>query len=331
MSKIKFDVVISDISTPLPYEERTIRESPLGGTEASVIRMAEGLAKEGFTIAVLIHNQNPQHKLQGPKYSSKGTVYYLPLELINGVETDNYVALRSAFGFELFPKARKFSWHEDVWNLPIKDELVSAIKHHKAKVVAVSKWHEEDINSKVKGLDTCYIYNICPDECYQDVNMQYDKNQMCWIASPHKGLEEGLEIFKKVRDAIPNMRLLLFNPGYMNYRVNHVKGLINYGPKPAPEVWKHVRNSLCVFYPTDFLETFGCIAAEANALGVPIVTNKIGALQETVSSENQFIPTKGYAVDRIEDWYHIGRPVVKGQDRFKEEQVIKRWKKLFQL
>jgi glycosyltransferase involved in cell wall biosynthesis len=176
------------------------------------------------------------------------------------------------------------------------------------------------------------------------LDVKYDKNKLCWVASPHKGLKEGITLFNRLVEFSGNkdLRLYTFNPGYMLYEIGEYqnKYIVDMGPMPCKEVWQHVSESLCLWYPTRFEETFGNIAAEANALHVPVLTHQVAALSETVSSDKQFAPRtytfendymKGDIaplIDKAVSWMNGDRPKVWGNDQFRSSVVIREWVKL---
>lgn len=324
----KFDLLICDMTTPHPYEQQTLQTQAMGGTEASVIRVAEGLASLGAHVGVVQHNLN--QILMGEN------AYYIPLSMLDELTTHNYVALRGTQFFDKFPKANKYSWHEDVPNNKFVSMKESFLKHN-VTVIAASKWHKgamqqlicnpnDIVNPKIT-----YIYNPCPDEIYipKSIDVKYDANKLVWIASPHKGLNKAVKMFERLVEVSGNQnyRLHLFNPGYCPSSEFQSKYVVNHGPVPAKTLWQHVSESLCVFYPTEFEETFGCIAAEANALHVPVLTCPIAALNETVSSQRQFVPRNDpkAVIDTVIRWNKEERPKVWGNDEFRSSNVVQSW------
>lgn len=332
MSKLQFDVLFIDTTTPFPYEHSTLRTRGIGGTEASVIRVAEGLAALGAKVGVIVHNL--PDILMGPN------AYYLPLSMIDDVETQHYVMLRGTQFAEKFPRAKKYSWHQDVADQRTYSLRESFLKHD-VKVIGVSKWHKNNLqeilvdrNSMTNPWIT-YIYNPLDESIMipKNVEIKYNPNKLVWPASPHKGLKEAVALMERVVEFSGNkdFRLHTFNPGYFGVEEIRAPFLINHGPVPCHELWQHVSESLCVFYPTTFKETFGCIAAEANAVHTPVLTNEVAALAETVSSPRQFVPKNSIkaVVDTVLHWHAGYRPKVWGNEQFRLSNVLQRWVKLF--
>lgn len=335
-----FDLVILDMTTPSVYECQTLKVQALGGTEASVIRIAEGLGSLGARVAVM------QHCLSVPLMGENA--YYLPLKMIDDIKCHNFVSLRGTHGLEKFPKARKFSWHEDLPGETFQT-MLPAFMQHDVTVIAASDWHRQELDGVLikeliktetpidKKPRIVRIYNPVEDHLFvpKHIDVKYDRNKLCWVASPHKGIAEAIDIFKKLVDVSGNkdFRLYTFNPGYMMHANDgsfQNRFLVDAGAVPCKELWQHVSESLCLFYPTEFQETFGNIAAEANAVHTPVLTSKIAALAETVSSDKQFVRRNDAdaVIEKVMAWHRGERPQVWGNDSFRLTEVLKDWVRL---
>lgn len=328
----KFDVVFCDVTAPKPYELQTLAVEGLGGTEATMIRLAEGLGSLGLKVAVLEHN------LEVPLTGKNA--YYLPLKYIDEIKCDNYISLRGCYGVEKFANARKFSLHQDV-PTGLMSQMRPKFLEHDITVVAVSKWHKHAIQdlicdpNDVVNPRVVYCYNPVPDSLFvpKDVNVNYYPDKLVWPASPHKGLDRAIGLVGRAIDVSSNnkLRLHVFNPGYFGHDVVLPHYVINHGPVPCAELWQHMSESLCVFYPTAFKETFGCIAAEANAVHTPVLTHRLAALSETVAGKRQFVDTGDrQIIEKLLQWNQGERPEVYGQDKFRLSEVLKQWIRMFQ-
>lgn len=331
MEKTKFDLIICDVTTPAPYETRTLVQRGLGGTEATVIRVAEGLAGHGLKVAIMQHGLNDV--LMGDK------AYYIPTSMVDEVDCEYYIALRGLQFIDKFRYAQKYTWHQDVADHRIAKMRDQILKHN-VTVVGVSNWHKQELQrvlcdkDKIDNPKVTFVYNPVPDGIYvpKNIEVKYNPNKLVWPASPHKGLNKAIEFAKNLREVSGNFdfKLHIFNPGYYDMPHDAHDFLINHGPVPCFELWQHVSEALCVFYPTQFDETFGCIAAEANAVHTPILTCARAGLLETVSSERQYAKYEPKSViDTAIKWYNGERPKVWGQDRFKLSNVLKDWARLF--
>jgi glycosyltransferase involved in cell wall biosynthesis len=329
---VNFDVVFVDVTTYKPYDTLTLDTEPLGGTEATLVRVADALSKRGLKVAVV------QHCLAEPMLD--GAVFFLPLSYLTQIKTANLVSLRSTYASELFPRARKFSWHQDVPDARI-NKMKPALLEHNITVVGASKWHKMELGRWLhseddkKHVKITHVYNACPDEIYvhPKVTLPYNKNKLVWLASPHKGLQDAIPLFSRLREVTSNaLELHVFNPGYMVTEYVNQPNVVVRGPLPCKQLWDEVQGALCVFYPTRFQETFGCIASEANALHTPIATNAVAALCETVAGKHQLNPPNDFTglIKKVEQWYKGYRPEVYGQDKFRTSVVVDKWIELLQ-
>lgn len=312
-----FDVLFVDAVCYKAYETVTLDQEPLGGTEATVIRVAEGLAAKGYKVGVLQHTRS--------QLSAGRHAFYLPWDMLPNVSAGVLVSLRGVAYLDQIPATKKISWQHDVPTHNVQQWPTDNIVY-----VCVSKWHEAEFLRLQPKAITYYIYNPVPDNLFTANQTKYDKNRLMWTASPHKGLAEALDTFKELQKRMPDARLHVYNPGYFDTKQINQQGVILEGAQPARVVWLALMRSLCVFYPTDFKETFGLIAAEANALHTPIATMPVAALHETVSTEKQLFTTRKELTEGVYQWYTTGRPIVEGQERFKTSRVIEQWIKLLE-
>jgi glycosyltransferase involved in cell wall biosynthesis len=159
--------------------------------------------------------------------------------------------------------------------------------------------------------------------------VDYDKNKLIYFSSPHKGLERTLALFPKLR--AHGFTLSIANPGYLPDAAINMDGVTVLGALPHAEVMKELQSSLCVLHLNDvFPETFGLVHAEANALGVPVLTSIKGANREILMNHEQLVDVRDdEAVIRKLLGWRIQRPVVKGRDEFRLSNVLTEWEKLF--
>lgn len=312
-----FDVVFFDNTANKYYDRMTLEKQPLGGSEASVVRVAEGLASLGLKVCVMQGNCNKFEPVMGQH------CFFMHAEDLNKVSCKHYIQIRVNSNPQLFPKAKHYLWLHDVTQ---KSEHP---QDNSLRVVAVSHWHKQNILDNTDYTDIKVIYNPVPEELY---NMRQVTNpkMLVWMSSPHKGLDKALQLFKTIHEKDPSMQFHVFNPGYIgmdNITVASQPGIVLYGPQACRTVWNVVGKANAVFYPTDWKETFGCIAAEANAMGVPVLTRRLAALAESVSSPEQFAETDQEFIEKALAWADGQRPAVKGQEEFKFNQVILEWVK----
>ena len=81
-----------------------------------------------------------------------------------------------------------------------------------------------------------------------------------------------------------------------------------------------------------FVETFGCIFAEANAVGTSVLAHPIGAAPEVLENPAQLVDCRDRAavVDRLLRWRDEGLPLVKARPEFRLSAVVARWRELLE-
>ena len=153
-----------------------------------------------------------------------------------------------------------------------------------------------------------------------------DPDKLAFFSSPHKGLEWTVRVFDAPRRANPRFRLFVANPGYYQaHCLRGLSGVVDLGCLAHREALRHVREALAVLllnhtYP----ETFGLVLAEANAVGVPVLTHSLGAAPEVLDDPAQFVDARdvGSVVTKLMSWRAGCRPVVQGRECFRLKNVI---------
>ncbi len=319
---MQVDVLFIDAVTPRPYNAETLERESLGGTESSVIRLSEGFASKGLKVAILQNFEFIMHQ-------SDGGVYYMPFSWAGTLKPKNVICLRAMPNFEQYPDAKWFIWmHDLAFESSYKSYIEPMLKYN-ATGIAVSDWHIQNILEFTPKMPLKRIYSPVDESCYNyNRSGEVDPFQLVWMSSPHKGLDRALDIFKELREKDSRFKLVVFNPGYW-YESQKPMGNVVSLPRTKREIMRSIiSRSLCVFYPTDFRETFGLVASEGNALGTPMATYKVAALAESVSPENGFCENKDQLIQTILKWSAGDRPKVTGQERFKFEEIYKDWKKV---
>jgi glycosyltransferase involved in cell wall biosynthesis len=330
VSDYLFDIVFIDCGATKPYNVKDLENRPMGGVESSVIRVAEGLGALGLKVAVIKASDTNIGVIQPffePIYGQN--VFYMHEDYIPRIETKFAVHLRGPRYLPAFKDAKHFVWLHDLANDMIKDWLPH-LKQYDATLVGVSRWHKRDIKNHIDYDKITYAYNPVADHLYTNVRdvTKVNKNLMVWASSPHKGLDNALGTFKKIKARLPLMQLLIYHPGYMDQEPIINPGTLFYGPTGSRHVWHNLKKALCLFYPSDFKETFGLVVAEANALGVPVAGYPVAAIKEIISNDQQLSIDEDDLIERICQWHE--HPItVPGRDEFKISNVVATWLRIF--
>lgn len=350
-------VVFFDPSCDRPYGSQTLATSAIGGTEASVVRIADALGAY-----VIQHNR------------SEACGRYRPPEPIAGVERVVLVrdsrALPAIRG--LFPNAEVFLWLHDKMRPRSKrgrrlSGTAELLREMEVTVVCVSDCQRRDVISTLQWIGiadevrTARIYNPVDDALVPD-RSPLDDSKLVFFSSPNKGLAFAIDAFRALRRAMPDLRLVVGNPGYKVAPQTRVDGVEYLGAQPQSRIHSEVRTALCTFQPNFVIpETFGLVYAESKALGTPVLTHDFGAAAEVIDDPRQTLPVTpahrlyeqlvgGFApswrslparlagrlglfdpyIERIRRWRRGDRPTVGPDPRFRMTTVVEEWRQLLE-
>ncbi len=330
-----------DPTCPRAFDFSDLKKEAIAGTEASTLRVAKALSEKGIEVTLFQKNRTVEH-------TDPFNLTYKPLSALKSAQSPTYAVLIRKRRWlskinSLFPKAKKFYWlHEFVHS----SLLLSRYTLRNWTVLGVSKTHAKQITATGSSalLDTFFgklkvesIHNsICVDE-YDGLSEPVpikEELKLVFFSSPHKGLDQVLEVFQAVKEKIANANLYIANPGYIDSEHGLPAGVVSLGALSKKDLYSHVASAFCVFYPqTKFAETFGLVYAEANTLGTPVLCADLGAAREILSNpEGQIVSpatTDGF-VCRLEGWIKQGRPKISPQT-FAIEDIVMEWLALLRL
>lgn len=314
------NIIFYDGVSPHQYDFNSIEERPMGGTEATVIRVSWGLILKGFKMFLL-----------QPKFDNKEPEFK-PHIVITLRDAGHYIANQIRW-----PNAKHFLWLHDVVSGDYQKHLQHHLNGHKGTIVTVSDYHHTNVISTLQdmlkdgNLRVKRVYNPLADYCVKEP-VEIDRYKLVYFSSPHKGLDYVLKLHQYLRNIEPKFHLFLANPGYYANKDTLTEGVTNLGILKHKEVVDQVRTSLCVFYPnTSFPETFGLVYAEADAVGTPVLTHPIGAAREVLFHPHEVMDCRDYraVVNRVIAWSNGDRPIVTGKKEFRLDSVVNEWVKLF--
>ncbi len=339
-------ILIIDSDCPKAYNHATLQTEPMGGTEATIVRVAEALAEQHNVIVA-------QGSRQTTEYSPAG-VAYIPWQketfTCDVTAPDRVLAIGVA---KLLPKIRKqfpqvklYLWMHCFPGKRKRKYINRFAIRTQATLVAVSNMlrqvllqhmdhyrngFEEEEDDFFPVAPVKVVYNPVDDQLQPD-GTPYDPDKLVFFSSPHKGLDQVLKAFEVVRTLRPQCRLYIANPGYMPFHISEwPQGVELLGSLTQKEVLQHVREAFCVFYPQyRFAETFGLVLAEANAVGTPVLTHPVGAAIEVLNDPRQLVDARfpNDVAEKLLQWYAEGRPEVRMPDTFRLSTVAARWEEL---
>jgi glycosyltransferase involved in cell wall biosynthesis len=349
------DTLFFDPSCERPYDSETLRRQAMGGTEATVVRIADALQA-----LVVQHNRT----------SASGR--YLPPRRDPAVTRVivNRDSRALATVRELYPNARIHLWlHDRVRPRSKRARRIAGDAHMlrelAVKVICVSDTQRHAVEAALRwmGVDDRVsartLYNPV-DDALQPDGSPIDDRKLVFLSSPNKGLKFALDAFRAVRRAMPDVRLIVGNPGYKSGERARIEGVEYLGPQPQHRIHAEVRTALCTFSPNFVIpETFGLVFAESRALGTPVLAHDCGAALEVLADPAQVLPVtvpkrlyegllggcptawRGLParvaaglglfdiyIERIRAWRAGARPVTGPDPRFRLSVVTQGWRKV---
>ena len=337
-----------------PYDSRTLLQQAMGGTEATVIRVADAL-----DALVAQHNRTEtygRYRVPEKDPGIKSVVINRDSRAIRQVR-------------ELYPNARVYLWLHDQFKPGSKRagwlaSTADLMRELAVSVVCVSDTQRRNVDAalramRMESLSTYTIYNPIEDGLAPD-GSPVDTNKLVFFSSPNKGLKFTLDAFRHLRRRMPELRLVVGNPGYKIRKSVLIEGVEYLGPQPQARMHTQVRTALCTFFPNVVIpETFGLVFAESNAMGTPVLTYDCGSAVEVIGDRAQILPvtladrvyerllshvSPGWRAgparvaasmglfdafaERVSAWRNGGRPSVGPNPRFRLSAVVERWREL---
>lgn len=340
-------ILFVDPVCPRPYDNVVLDSAPLGGTEATVVRVAHSLAAKGLGVEVTQHNREDfsfglefSADEAGDLDEAHSSVTYTRFGHKRKSPPTHVIVLRAPQALRIarkqFPSARLYLWCHDIFGGPGWVDGFQAMVDTQAVPIVVSDWHKHQMYDAMRQLGVSAsipskrIYNPI-DDALQPDGTPVDPNKLVFFSSPHKGLDHTLKIFERFQDfpELADMKLYIANPGYFkDQETEGLRNVVNLGALPHHEVIRHVRSAVAVLHLNSvFPETFGLVHAEANAVGTPFLTSRMGAVPETVDHPAELIDVQDAkaVIDRVRQWARYGRPKVRGAPYFRLSRIATEW------
>ena len=344
-------ILFTDTVCPQPYDSNDLRTKALGGSQATLIRIAESLATlSARTHRVFVH----EHNRQTPSLCDR-VLYITSLDDMSAYADPESVVHQRRLNPEAldrYPNARHFLWlHDLAHDLMIKDTghfvRYFNLNGRRITIICVSKWHKKYMQDHFECDAVKYktIYNpVMP--IWYDLGRKitnYSKTTLCFTSSPHKGLDVTIQLLDMIcKNTGIDFELLVANPNYIELNgINH-KRVKFLGALPHEKLLPAISHSMAhLFIQGSWQETFGLVYPEANVLGIPSITLNIGAASETSQGvlldppTSLTLPHLQSLADRISPvlkaWHDSGRPKVHANIKFRLDHVLMGWMKSLRL
>lgn len=342
-------ILFHDAATASAYDAEVMGRQGIGGTESTVVRVAEGLSST--------HDVAVAQRARRERVSPHRGLRYLPLDdpdPFEGPPPDWVVIVRKHRVAPLlrtrFPSSAMLSWIHN-WQRPESVLLRVGLARSNCAMLAVSNAHRDATDRLINGtlaraigalgggggrIPVRRIYNPVDERLAPD-DTPVDTDKLVFLSN--KGIDQVLASFAAVREALPSLQLHVagHSPETMALRSRYHSELLRQpgvhllGRLPQHELFQHVRKALCVFYPQNVhAETFGLVFAESNALGTPVLAHDFGSAREVLSSSDQLVDARDAqaVVDKLREWREGRRPRVSLRPEFRASNVLEQWRRM---
>jgi glycosyltransferase involved in cell wall biosynthesis len=339
----RLKIAIVDGFCPRPYEGQTWENEAMGGTELTAARVAEALAADHDLVVLQHCREQVTCSPRGVRYEPGGQWRKLAAQRhFDVVIIINSLKLLALWHKHASAQTRFILWrhnftgatHKYAANLlaDTNAQMICVSHSHRRHTLAVLGITEDLASSARIGV----IYNpVVTDQREHGPSAQtvVDTNQLLFASSPHKGLEQVLDNFTKLRQRIPQLSLLVCNPGYLERPLPIYDGVHYTGKLRPAQVHAQMRRSLCLFNAqSTFAETFGLVFAESHSMGTPVVAQRgLGAVDEVVGEEYGQVLNVNDAqavYELIASWRDGQRPKLAKNPAFDLDAVKVQWLKL---
>lgn len=329
--KVSAALAIVDPCSAAGYDLSDLETGGLGGTEATVLRVATALGSR-FEITQYQNGRSLRQRSEAGQLR--------PLQELESADEPAALIVINRWKVAIklrkqYPETPIFLWLH-VYPGRHNRKMGAAIKAADITVICVSNTHARELAGFLGAEDVPpirVIYNPLDDTLEPDATRR-DPDRLLFASSPHKGLAEVFRQFTALRRDLPTLTLAVADPGYLRWDTGPVPdGAVFLGALSHRALIRQMRRALCLFYPqTTFAETFGLVLAEANAVGTPVlVHNGLGANAEIVADATQRVDGHDPAqiLARIRAWRHAP-PQVTANPAFRLGRVVKDWAQMLE-
>jgi glycosyltransferase involved in cell wall biosynthesis len=278
----------------IPFDDFTLEERPLGGTETGVVRLARALNGLGHEVIVCTSAPNP--RLSNP--------LYVNIESIRDVgPLDAFIAIRDwkVLNLEVFAKT-KMLWTGDSYDQPftlgLGDKRVVDLVD---RLLTVSDWHTESLCEK-SGFprEKAFTLGNGIEQSLFQGSEERARKRLIYSSVPYRGLQLMPDILAALVEKHPDLELhcfsgfgvygdLVHDNDKRNYadlleRLGKYEQFHTHGNVPQRQLAREMMRSSILAYPNTFEETSCITAMEAQAAGCVVVSSAKGAMPETVGN-----------------------------------------------
>jgi glycosyltransferase involved in cell wall biosynthesis len=276
----------------IPFNDRTIEQDPIGGTETGVIRLCRALRDIGHDVVVFTSDTNPP--LSDPLYVPVSALEDLgSVDIFIGIRDWNHLFLPVAAKVRLL-------WTGDSSLQPFTRGLGDKqVVDQIDGLLTVSEWHTHNLcDASGFPRSKAWVLGNGIEPSFFQGEEPRGRKRLIYSSVPYRGLQLMPEILPRLIEAHPDLEFHSFS-GFRVYQdhaseddrkqfekvLSRLKGFSQFhdhGNVSQRELAREMMRSAILCYPNTFEETSCITALEAQAAGCAIVSSARGALPETI-------------------------------------------------
>lgn len=268
--------------TKVSFNLGSLETSHLGGLETASIELARGLAARGHQV-VLAGKADTRVQHDG--------VTTIPLTSLPEIDCDVLISSNDARVFDQGPaKARKILWLHNPMAIEKairRSQLVPLLKH-RPDAVYVGRVAEEEMSRLYPFGSRSVIPHGVSRMFLQSLPQGPRQSHFVWASQRQRGLARTLDAWRAhIAPYLPNASFHIFGTRAEEMSLTPEQAnkdrVVFHGPALKSEMAAFYSSAKAMLYPGAPDETFCMAAAEAQAMGLPVITLGIGSLSERVA------------------------------------------------
>jgi glycosyltransferase involved in cell wall biosynthesis len=258
----------------------------LGGIETTVIELTNALAQLGYQVTAVTNSS---------EYSHQSGVEWRPLKDLHQIRADIAISCNDVRAFNHLkdtPSLRKIMWLHNPLAIEkaVRKNQLWPILRQRPELVCVGTYLYKNTSIFFPFKKRHIIGHGVSDEFLSASLLPYEarRPRAVWVSQKQRGLSYTLKIWSNaVLPAVPKAEFHLFGITSHDCQMTHnelqQKHIILHPRVTKKELAEFYKTACILLYPGAKDETFCLAAAEAQCMGLPVVTKGIGALSERVT------------------------------------------------
>jgi glycosyltransferase involved in cell wall biosynthesis len=267
--------------TKAEFTTDALPDSRLGGLETANVELARALAERGHEVVLATRTADRL---------AKNGVMTVPLDSLAQERCDVMISSNDARLFDrTMPGTRKLLWLHNplAFEKSIRRRQLPAFFRHRPDAVFVGDFAEKDMTS-LYPFRSRHVVPHGISGLFLKGNLQLQRKKcFVWASQRQRGLKETLDAWAShVAPGVTDASFHIFGSVAQDLGLTDAQAaesrIVFHGSRLKSELAEFYATARAMIYPGALDETFCIAAAEAQAMGLPVITLGIGSLSERV-------------------------------------------------